>query len=82
MAGRRQGALQTLGTIGGLGFQFGLTILLGALLGYYLDRRWGTSPWLMLGGTLAGTAAGFWQVVRALAWLGPSGRHPGPPGRT
>jgi len=70
MAGRRQGALETLGTIGGLGFQFGLTILLGALLGYYLDRRWGTSPWLVLAGTLSGTAAGFYQVVRALALFG------------
>jgi len=64
--------MQALGAIGGLGFQFGLTVLLGALLGYYLDRRWGTSPWLMLVGTLAGTAAGFWQVVRALADLGGS----------
>jgi len=70
MAGWRQGPMQTLGAIGGLGFQFGLTILLGALLGYYLDRRWATSPWLMLAGTLAGTAAGFYQVVRALAEFG------------
>jgi F0F1-type ATP synthase assembly protein I len=71
--------MQALGAIGGLGFQFGLTILLGALLGYYLDRRWGTSPWLILAGTLAGTAAGFWQVINALK--GYTGKGKGASGR-
>jgi ATP synthase protein I len=67
MAGRYQGRMQAFGALTGLGLQFGLTVLLGALLGYYLDRRWGSSPWLTLAGTLAGTAAAFYQVVRALA---------------
>ena len=74
MAGRDQGPIRTLGMIGGLGFQLGLTILLGALAGYYLDRRWGTSPWLVLVGTLAGTAVGFYEVMRALNQFGGKGK--------
>ncbi len=66
MAGQDQGPIRTLGMVGGLGFQLGLTILLGALVGYYLDRRWGTSPWLILVGTLAGTAGGFFELAYAL----------------
>ncbi|MFB3883052.1 MAG: AtpZ/AtpI family protein [Armatimonadota bacterium] len=66
MANRDQGPLRTLGMIGGLGFQLGLTVLLGALGGYYLDKRWGTGPWLLLVGTLLGTGAGFYEIIRAL----------------
>jgi len=73
MAGRDRGPMRTIGMLGGLGFQLGLTVLLGALAGYYLDKRWGTSPWLLLVGTLAGTAAGFYEIVRALNQTGGKG---------
>jgi F0F1-type ATP synthase assembly protein I len=68
MAGR-QGPLRTIGIVGGLGFVLGLSTLLGALAGHYLDQRWGTGPWLTLVGTLAGTAAGFYEVVTVLRQL-------------
>lgn len=65
----RPGPLRTIGIVGGLGFVLGLSALLGALAGHYLDQRWGTGPWLTLVGTLVGTAAGFYEVVRALQQL-------------
>ncbi len=41
----------------------GVLAFLGWLLGQYLDRRWGTSPWLSLVGSLLGVAAGLFEVI-------------------
>lgn len=66
MAGYQRGPMQTVGMVGGLAFVLGATTALGALIGYYLDGRWGTAPWLTLVGTLLGMAAGFFEVVTVL----------------
>jgi F0F1-type ATP synthase assembly protein I len=42
-------------------------ILLGYFLGNYLDRRLGTSPWMVVVGVLLGTAAGFVQLFRTVS---------------
>ena len=42
-------------------------IVMGYLLGSYLDRRLGTSPWLVLVGVLLGTAAGFVGLFRTVS---------------
>ena len=48
------------------------------LAGHWLDRRWGTGPWLLLAGLLLGMAAGFVSFLRvALA----AGGGPGKEGR-
>lgn len=39
-------------------------------LGWYLDKRWGTTPWLTLAGVLLGTAAAFVEMFRMLKQLG------------
>lgn len=69
MPSRNQGPMRTIGVAGGLGFVLGLSALLGALAGRYLDQRWGTGPWITLVGTLVGTAAGFYEVVTVLKQL-------------
>jgi F0F1-type ATP synthase assembly protein I len=61
--------MRTIGVAGGLGFVLGLSALLGAFAGRYLDQRWGTGPWITLVGTLLGTAVGFYQVVTVLKQL-------------
>jgi len=61
--------MRTIGVAGGLGFVLGLSALLGALAGRYLDQHWGTGPWITLVGTLLGTAAGFYEVVTVLKQL-------------
>ena len=43
---------------GSLAITLGLTTVGGALLGWYLDRKWGTAPWFALAGTLLGMGLG------------------------
>lgn len=33
-------------------------------VGYYLDGRWGTKPWLMVAGLVLGMAGGFVNFVK------------------
>ena len=42
-------------------------IVTGALLGGYLDRKLGTSPWLIAAGVMLGTAAGFVGLFRTVS---------------
>lgn len=41
-------------------------ILVGAALGYFLDRWLGSSPFGMIGGFLLGLVAGFMNLMRAV----------------
>ena len=50
----------------GIGLQFGLTIVLFALAGIWLDKRLGTSPWFVLMLVFAGAGLGFWSMVRRM----------------
>jgi ATP synthase protein I len=57
-----QGPIRALAALGGLGFVLGALMVLGWLLGQYLDRRFGTGPWLSLVGSLVGMGAGFFEI--------------------
>ncbi len=50
----------------GLGLQFALAILLFVYLGQWLDRRFGTEPWLLLIGVFVGAGGGFYSIYRKL----------------
>jgi F0F1-type ATP synthase assembly protein I len=50
----------------GLGLQFGLAIILFMFVGMWLDRRLGTSPWLLILGVFTGAAGGFYSIYRRL----------------
>lgn len=39
-------------------------VVLGLVLGYYLDQFLSTSPWWMLGLTFLGIATGFWSIIK------------------
>lgn len=56
-----------------IGLELAGAVLLGLFGGWWLDRRFGTLPWLTLAGALLGLAAGFYRVARELF-------RPGPPG--
>lgn len=47
-----------------IGLQFGISIAIGALAGNWLDKRFGSEPWLLLAGVLFGSAAGFRDLYR------------------
>jgi ATP synthase protein I len=49
-----------------LGWTFAVTIALGVLGGWWLDRKLGTGPWLLLGGALLGIAAAFVNFFRVV----------------
>lgn len=47
-----------------LGLFFGIAIFIGCMFGKWLDRKFGTAPWLMMVGALLGIAAGFKELYR------------------
>jgi ATP synthase protein I len=48
----------------GIGLQFALTILVFVFAGMWLDKRLGTSPWLLLLFVFVGAAGGFYSMYR------------------
>lgn len=56
-----------------MAISFGITMIAGIFMGFYaggwLDRRFGTEPWLMLVGILAGVAIGFRSIWSELVAL-------------
>jgi ATP synthase protein I len=48
-----------------LGLEMGVAVAIGYGLGWWLDRRFGTKPYLMLVMLLLGIAAGFRGLIRA-----------------
>lgn len=48
------------------GLQFGAAIVVFALLGAWLDSKFGTSPWLVLAGVAIGAGGGFYSMYRKL----------------
>ena len=59
----------------GLGFELVVPLLLGLFGGRWLDRRFGTAPWLLLVGALLGAAAGMLNLYRRV--VPPKGPGPG-----
>lgn len=43
------------------------SIAVGLFLGYFLDKLFGTQPWLLLVFTLLGVISGFYSLLRGLA---------------
>ncbi len=52
-------AIRHLAVISSLGLAMGISIAIGALLGYYLDNRFGTRPWCLIICLGLGIAAAF-----------------------
>ncbi len=47
-----------------VGLELVAATIIGAGLGYALDRWLGTGPWLLVVGVVLGTAAGFFGIYR------------------
>jgi F0F1-type ATP synthase assembly protein I len=60
------GAAKDLSRYAGLGVQFAATLLLFVAAGIWLDRRLGTSPWLLIAGVLLGGSGAFYAILRAV----------------
>ncbi len=59
-------ALRDSGQYLGLGLSLAVCVLLGVGGGYWLDRRLGTSPWLLLLGGVFGMVAAGYQLYKAM----------------
>jgi ATP synthase protein I len=49
-----------------LGLEMGLSVAVGAIIGYYLDKWLHTEPWLLIVFLIFGAIAGFRSLYRAL----------------
>lgn len=64
--GGAPGGANDFGRYATLGIQYALSIALLTGLGWWLDGRWGTTPWLLVAGVVLGVVAGFVNLVRAV----------------
>ncbi len=67
-----------LGRYAGLGLQFAASLALFGVIGWWIDRRLSTGPWLFILGLLLGAALAFVALLRAVPPSG-SGRGKLPP---
>lgn len=56
--------VRTIGALSAVGISFVLAVVMGAGIGYALDRWLGTSPWLFMAFFFVGVAAGILNVLR------------------
>jgi F0F1-type ATP synthase assembly protein I len=49
----------------GVGFEFAAAILMLGGIGWWLDKQFGTRPWLMVVGFVLGFIVGLWLLLRA-----------------
>lgn len=52
-----------------LGLEMGLSVAVGAIIGYYLDKWLDTGPWFLIIFLIFGAIAGFRSLYRALKRL-------------
>lgn len=52
-----------------IGYVWAASVILFTALGWYLDKKWHTSPWLTLVGALLGVATGFYQFLKTVTGL-------------
>ncbi len=53
--------------ISSLGLMLPSSIVVGLFLGYYLDKFFGTHPWLLLAFFTLGAVSGFYSLLRGLS---------------
>jgi ATP synthase protein I len=56
--------MRTVGALSTVGLSFVLSIVIGAAIGWYLDKSFGTAPWLFFLFFAIGVAAGVLNVYR------------------
>ncbi len=56
------------GIYGAIGFQLASMVVGGLLLGQWVDKKLGTTPWLTLTGLILGSIGGFYNLIRITQW--------------
>ena len=60
--------LLAFGVYGAVGFQLAATVIGGLFFGSWLDKKFGTDPWLTVIGLVLGSVGGFYNLIRLLTW--------------
>lgn len=60
---------KALGMVGSFGFMMGGSVFCGYLLGSFLDKKFNTSPWLVITFILMGLVSGFMELFKILKRL-------------
>ena len=76
----RQRVLRELGRYTGFGLAWALSVLFFLAIGYWLDQRLGSLPWLTITGAFVGAAGGFVSLYRGILAAGRAGEDETPPG--
>lgn len=50
-----------------LALELGVSIIICAAIGYFLDKTFRTSPWFIFGAIVLGTMAGFWNAFKIIS---------------
>lgn len=66
-AAERKRVLLEVGRYTGFGLAWALSVLFFLLIGYWLDGRLGTLPWLTILGAFIGAAGGFVSLYRGIS---------------
>jgi ATP synthase protein I len=61
--------LRQIGSYSTVGLEMGLSVAVGAIIGYYLDKWLHTEPWLLIVFLIFGAIAGYRSLYRALKRL-------------
>ena len=56
--------LSALYRLAGVGVELVVGVVLFGGIGWWLDGKWNTRPWLMISGGAVGFAAGLWRLFR------------------
>jgi len=51
-------------SLASVGLEMGVAVFVGWWVGQFLDKEWGTTPWLMIVFLLFGVAAAFKAIIR------------------
>lgn len=66
MSGEQPSPWKDFGDVGALGIELVLSVFFATGVGYWLDGRLGTSPWLTIVGAVLGLAAGMRSAYRVI----------------
>lgn len=59
-----KGSLREFTSVGSIGIELTVSVLVGAFLGNQADKYFGTKPWLMVFGFFLGAAAGYYSIYK------------------
>lgn len=72
--GKKRAAWAEYLSLSTIGIEMGAALVVGLVLGWYLDRYFGTRPWLLVIFTALGIGAGFRNIIRVALEQGRANR--------